>query len=102
MKQFSLEEYLKNPSLKVITRDGRNARIICTDMRSEFPIVAIIGKEDRDERVDIFTKDGRYCQSNKNSDSFLDLLENTIKRTLNLEEVEYDGLMKTKISFTKI
>lgn len=73
MKQFSLEEYLKNPSLKVITRDGRNARIICTDMRSEFPIVAIIGKEDRDERVDIFTKDGRYYQSNKNSNSFLDL-----------------------------
>ena len=73
MKQFSLEEYLKNPSLKVITRDGRNARIICTDMRSEFPIVAIIGKEDRDERVDIFTKDGRYYQSTKNSNSFLDL-----------------------------
>ena len=31
MKPFSIEEYLKNPSRKVITRDGRNARIICTD-----------------------------------------------------------------------
>ena len=31
MKQFNLEEYLKNPSRKVITRDGREARIICTE-----------------------------------------------------------------------
>lgn len=27
MKQFSLEEYLKNPNRKVITRDGRNVTI---------------------------------------------------------------------------
>ena len=32
MKQFSLEEYLANPSKKVVTRDGRNVRIICTDL----------------------------------------------------------------------
>ena len=31
MKQFNLEEYLKNPSRKVITRDGREARIMCTE-----------------------------------------------------------------------
>ena len=31
MKQFSLEEYLANPSRKVVTRDGRDVRIICTD-----------------------------------------------------------------------
>ena len=31
MKQFNLEEYLKNPSRKVITRDGREARINCTE-----------------------------------------------------------------------
>ena len=31
MKRFSLEEYLKNPSRKVVTRDGRDVRIICTD-----------------------------------------------------------------------
>ena len=31
MKQFSLEEYLKNPSRKVITRDGRKVKILCTN-----------------------------------------------------------------------
>ena len=31
MKQFNLEEYLKNPSRKVITRDGRKVKILCTN-----------------------------------------------------------------------
>ena len=43
MKQFNLEEYLKNPSKKVITRDGRNVRIICTDFDNhDFPVVGEI------------------------------------------------------------
>ena len=31
MEQFSLDKYLKNLNRKVITRDGRDVRIICTD-----------------------------------------------------------------------
>ena len=43
MKPFSLEEYLANPSRKVITRDGRNVRIICTDFDNhDFPVVGEI------------------------------------------------------------
>lgn len=43
MEQFSLEKYLANPSRKVVTRDGREARIICTDRRDlNFPIIALI------------------------------------------------------------
>ena len=80
MKEFNLEEYLKNPSQKVITRDGRDVRIVCTDMRSEFPIVAIIRNEDKNERVNIFTKNGRYYQTEKNYNSFLDLFFAPIKR----------------------
>ena len=34
MKKFSLDEYLKNPSRKIVTRDGHNARIISTDRKS--------------------------------------------------------------------
>ena len=49
MKQFNLDEYLKNSSRKVITRSGRKARIICTDAKNDYPIVALIetpnGKE---------------------------------------------------------
>lgn len=43
MKQFNLEEYLKNPSKKIVTRDGRKVRIICTDFDNhDFPVVAEI------------------------------------------------------------
>ena len=40
--QFSLEEYIKNPDRKVVTRDGRNVRILCTDQKgTESPILAL-------------------------------------------------------------
>lgn len=34
MKKFSLDEYLKNPSRKIVTRDGHNARVISIDRKS--------------------------------------------------------------------
>ena len=42
MEQFSLEKYLANPSRKVVTRDGRKVRIICTDRKSSYPIIALV------------------------------------------------------------
>ena len=45
MRQFNLEEYLVNPSKKVVTRDGRSARIICTDAKGKFPIIALVEKD---------------------------------------------------------
>ena len=62
MEQFSLEKYLANPSREVVTRDGRDARIICTDMNCEnYPIVALVQICDKyyTERVNTYTKDGR-------------------------------------------
>lgn len=48
MKQFNLEEYQKNPNRKVITRDGRNVRIICTDKRKDdYPILALCSMDSR-------------------------------------------------------
>ena len=60
MKQFSLEEYLKKPSRKVVTRDGRKVRIICTDREdSIYPIVALIQDNNREsEFLAAYTKDG--------------------------------------------
>lgn len=50
MKPFSLEEYLKNSSRKVVTRDGRNVRIICTDKKgTNFPIVALVECKNKEE-----------------------------------------------------
>ena len=46
MEQFSLEKYLKNPSRKVVTRDGRSVRIICTDRLDEnYPVIALVNDE---------------------------------------------------------
>ena len=67
MKQFSLEEYLKNPSRKVVTRCGKNARIICTDAKNVYSVVALIA-EDKSERVETYLKDGRYSESRQSSD----------------------------------
>ena len=42
MKQFNLDEYLANPSKKVVTRDGRSVKIHCTNYNSPQPIIAEI------------------------------------------------------------
>ena len=60
MKPFNLEEYLANPSRKVVTRDGRSVRIICTDRKDlTYPVVALNETESR-ENLACYTKDGRY------------------------------------------
>ena len=60
MKQFDLDEYLANPSRKVVTRDGRNiTRFLCTDARGLFPIVALVENDDGEYAVS-YTKDGRF------------------------------------------
>lgn len=47
MKQFNLDEYLANPSKKVVTRDGKSARIVCTDrVAPEYKLVALVMKDD--------------------------------------------------------
>ena len=63
MEQFSLEKYLANPSRKVVTRDGRNARIVSTDRRYEnYPIVALvqISYNYINEEVYTYSKDGEF------------------------------------------
>ena len=64
MEQFSLEKYLANPSRKVVTRDGRNVRIICTDREDlNFPIITLIKKKFGGEVIYAHTKDGIYCNT---------------------------------------
>ena len=60
MKQFNLKSYIANPR-KVITRDGRNARILCVDAKGDYPVVALIpdgeGEYKRDS-PEAYTEDG--------------------------------------------
>ena len=61
MRSFSLEEFKKDASRRVVTRDGREVRILCTDRISEFPIIALVFDIAQQEEVVVtFQKDGKY------------------------------------------
>ena len=73
MKPFNLEEYHANPNRKIVTRDGRNVRIICTDRKdSDFPIVALVKNEYTEgERCMCYTKGGKFYTGSDLSDAGL-------------------------------
>ena len=64
MKQFSLKEHLANPSRKVVTRDGRPARIICTNTKGKYPVVALVETDDREITYD-FNAEGKYLDGDE-------------------------------------
>ena len=73
MEQFNLEKYLENPNQKIVTRDGRSVRIICTNRKSEnCPIVTLIqDSTDDSEYVYYYTIDGKgVIRGNESMDLF--------------------------------
>ena len=68
MKPFNLEEYLKNPSRKVVTRDGRKVTIHCTNYIGEQHIIAQVEGNDHSFS---FYEDGRYA--NDRTEHHIDL-----------------------------
>ena len=73
MKQFSLEEFKKNPNRKVVTRSGLPVRIVCTDKKGDYPVVALVKKSDNSEDVNSFRENGLYLEGNEvNVDLFFD------------------------------
>lgn len=81
MKQFNLEEYLKNPDRKIVTRDGRKVRIICTDRISErfpvenqgiYPIIALVDGKYREDIMS-YTENGLlFYDSEEKEDLFFE------------------------------
>ena len=69
MKPFSLEEFKKNPSRKIVTRSGDPVQIICTTAKSTHPIVALIKYPLEYEEAIQFRNDG----SRYNNESAFDL-----------------------------
>ena len=67
MKQFSLEEFKKNPNRKVVTKKGRPVRIICTDAVRRYPIIALV-KFNKEEELNSYLPDGRWSFANENGD----------------------------------
>ena len=62
MKQFSLEEYLKNPSRRVVTRDGRKVRILCTDAKinSTHTILTLVEEPNGSESIVPYPDGGQF------------------------------------------
>ena len=58
MKKFSLEEYRKNPSLKVVTRDGKAVKILYTEARRDYSIIALVEREVGKDFLFSFLPDG--------------------------------------------
>ena len=67
MKPFNLEEYLKNPLRKVVTRDGRNVRIICTDAKGNFPIIVLVETHNSTEIALRLSEDGHFYNTTEDS-----------------------------------
>ena len=63
MKQFNIDEYLKNPNKKVITRDGRNVKIHCTNYCTNQPIIAEVEGADYSTS---FLSNGRFFSFEEN------------------------------------
>ena len=67
MKSFNLEEYLANPSRKIVTKEGKPVRIICTDVKgASYSVLALVDKGDY-EAPTLYTKKGEYSLGTEGS-----------------------------------
>lgn len=70
MEQFNLEEWLKDKSRKICTRDGRIVEILKVDAKGNHPIIGIYQFSDTEDMESSWRIDGRKTE---NGESFLDL-----------------------------
>ena len=91
MEQFSLEKYLANPSIKVVTRSGRKVRkILCTDRRgSDYPVIALVEFDWGEDTIG-YTKDGEYRIGDK-SDGDLFFAPEKHEGWVNIYKSNYGG-----------
>lgn len=72
MKKFNLQEYLDHPERRLVTRDGRETRIVCTDMKgTSMPILGLVKNPEKfEEKVISYTPEGRAAYLTKDFDLF--------------------------------
>ena len=103
MKAFTLEEYLKNPERKVVTKDGRNAHIVDTDVkkRAYFPVLALVDEGSHEASI-FYTKYGQYSFGEENSYDLFFASEkkegwiNILKGTYDARYIEHTRIFKSK------
>lgn len=92
MKQFNRQEYLENPNRTVVTRDGRNARVLCVDRKFSFnsvdyPVLALVKSTNGEELALSFTSDGRE-EYNHDGTTDLFFVPNKKKGWINIRKNE--------------
>lgn len=80
MEQFSIDEYRKNPGRKVVTRNGLDVRIVCTDFKtmgspSKDTVIGLVtvtqlGLGYDYEKIYLFGHDGKSIRKDSNFDLF--------------------------------
>ena len=100
MKQFNLDEYLKDTSKKVVTREGKPVKIHCTNFASDNPVIATM--ED-DEYSYSFSRDGKFIKDIDESDYDLFFAPekhegwvNILKGTYGARYIEHTRIFKSK------
>ena len=96
MKKFDLQEYLSNPSRKIITRDGKPVRIICIDAKCNYSIVALVTQNNYEVTYN-FKEDG-FATSYGDSDLDLFFSPNKKEGWINLYRVNYGNTFRVEQS----
>ena len=85
MKQFNLKEYLKNPNRKVVTRDGKSVRILCTDrIGGDSSVIGLCRISDNIEKLIEYLPDGSYFPSRAESGFDLFFAPEKLERWVNV------------------
>lgn len=92
MKQFDLETYnrmiAEGKTPKIVTRDGRDIRILCTDRKYEGETIVALINEDGDERIYTFYPCGSYLgEGEHEKDLFFADIEPSIRPYKDKDEV---------------
>ena len=90
LKPFDLEKAKQGG--RVITRDGRNVRIICWDLKYDmYPIVALVmDKDGTEEEIETFTLDGE-CVAEQKYDFDLFMAPTIVERWVNVYKNKNEG-----------
>lgn len=91
MRQFSLDEYLKNPNRRIVTGKGNPVRIICTNANSAYCVIGLVCLPNKEEvAVSYYANGTRWFESKAEPDLFfvtekkegwINLYKNSINRT---------------------
>jgi hypothetical protein len=100
MQQFNLEEWLKDKSRKIVTRDGRIVEILKVDAKGNHPIIGVYQFSDTEDMESSWRIDGRKTENGESSfdlffadeeklNSIIDELKSYLEKTPK-EQVEKD------------